>query len=148
MNIEVEKIPELSIETMSDEQGSFILLEQDSSGNIDRVAIHAIHLRYMAEKFGLVETSDPQVARTIAKLTRQIRALNERVGHLAYYLVNHSDHKHADLDYERTYAMATADIAAEFCIDLDGTDPPPVSSQARSSLANANLATPTQQSLL
>lgn len=34
------------------------------------------------------------------------------------YLVNHSDHKHADLSYEVTYATACIDIADEFCDDF------------------------------
>ena len=62
-----DNIPDLKIELMEDGQGDgLILLEQDSGGNIDRVAIHPIHLRYMAEKCGLIETSDPLAQKTIA----------------------------------------------------------------------------------
>lgn len=66
MTIEQDNIPELSIELMEEKQGGLIFLEQNSCGNIDRVAIHPIQLRYMAEKFGLIETSDPQAEKTIA----------------------------------------------------------------------------------
>ena len=52
----------------------------------------------------------------------------DRIDHLADYMPDHSDHKHANLDYELTYATATADIAAEFVAELDseniGTEPP------------------------
>jgi hypothetical protein len=121
MTIETESIPDLKIEFMDEKQGGLILLEQATSGNIDRVAVHPIHLRYMAEKTGLVETSDPQAMRTIARIKRHLLALNARVGYLAYYLTNHSDHKHANLNYEQTYAVATADIANEFCMELEAT---------------------------
>ena len=117
-----DNIPELKIELMADGTGDgLILLEQDSCGNIDRVAIHPIHLRYMAEKFGLVETSDPQAQKTIAMLTRRLLLLRERMDNLHNYLVNHSDHKHADLSYEVNYATACVDLADEFCADFEGT---------------------------
>lgn len=118
MNIERENIPDVTIELMAGTTGGLILLEQDSGGNTDRVAIHPIHLRYMAEKFGLVATSDPTAAKTIAMLTRRLLLLRDRIDALADWLANHSDHKHADLSYELTYATATADIADEFCAEL------------------------------
>ena len=113
-----DSIPELKIEAMDDSHGSLILLEQDSGGNIDRVAIHPIHLRYMAEKWGLVESSDPQAQKTIATLERRLRLLSERINHLASYLCLHSDSEHADLRYEQDYANATSDIVDEFCADF------------------------------
>jgi hypothetical protein len=115
-----DTFPELAIEFMEDGQGDgLILLESDNSGNVDRVAIHPIHLRYMAEKCGLIATSDPQAQRTIAMLTRRLVLLRDRIDHLGEWLSKHSDHLHADLSYECTYATATADTAAEFCADLD-----------------------------
>ena len=120
-----DNIPDLKIERMDDGHGDgLILLEQDSSGNLDRVAIHPIHLRYMAEKFGLIETSDPLAQKTIAMLTRRLQLLRDRIDHLHNYLVNHSDHKHADLSYEVTYATACLDLADEFCSELEDTEPP------------------------
>lgn len=128
-----ESIPELKIEMMKDGIGEgLILLEQDDCGNAASVAIHPVHLRYMAEKFGLIETSDPQAQKTIATLTRRLHLLRKRIDHLAYWMVTHSDTEHADLSYEQAYAIATADIADEYCADFsDGaqTDeqpaPPP-----------------------
>jgi len=121
MTIEHDNIPELRIEPMEDKHGSLILLEQACCGNVDRVAIHPIHLRYMAEKFGLIATSDPLAAKTIATLTRRLLVLRERIDEMADCLCNHSDSKHADLSYEMTFANATADIAAEFCAELMDT---------------------------
>lgn len=114
-----DSIPDLKIEHIDDGVGDgLIMLTQDNCGNVDSVAIHPLHLRYMAEKMGLIESSDPKAQKTIATLTRQLLALRERIDHLADWLANHSDHKHADLSYEMTYATATADIAEAFCYDL------------------------------
>ena len=119
-----DNIPELKIEMMADGTGDgLILLEQDSCGNIDRVAIHPIHLRYMAEKMGLVETSDPQAQKTIAMLTRRMVALRDRMESLADWMAQYSDHKHADLSYETTQLNAMADLACEWCYDLDDNAP-------------------------
>ena len=114
------QIPELNIER--DECGGCLLLEQDSGGNVDRVALHPIHVRYLAEQMGLVPTSDPEGAKKIAALERRLRMLKDRISHLADYLSNHSDHSHADLTYELIYATATADLADEFVAELDGDE--------------------------
>jgi hypothetical protein len=113
-----DSIPELKIERMDDEHGTLILLEQDSGGNVDRVCLHPIHLRYMAEKFGLVPTSDPEGAKTIAALQRRLCLLRDRLDHLGHYLTNHSDRDRANLDFEISYAEATSDMADEFCADF------------------------------
>ncbi len=114
-----DSISDLKIEHITDGMGDgLIVLTQDNCGNTDSVAIHPIHLRYMAEKLGLIESSDPKAQKTLATLTRQMLALRARIDYLADWLANHSDHKHADLSYELTYATATADIAEEFCFDL------------------------------
>ena len=114
-----DAIPDLKIELMNDSHGSLILLEQDSGGNLDRVAIHPIHLRYMAEKMGLVESSDPQAAKTIATLQRRMVALRDRIESLADWMAQYSDHKHADLSYETTQLNAMADLAREWCCEFE-----------------------------
>ncbi|MDR3453815.1 MAG: hypothetical protein P4L96_13645 [Rhodoferax sp.] len=114
-----DDIPALKIERMDDGIGDgLILLEQDSGGNIDRVAIHPVHLRYLAEKMGLVETSDPQALKTIAKLQRRMLLLRDRIEHLSYWLHSLSDFKHADLSYEQAHVAGTEDMADEFCADF------------------------------
>lgn len=120
-----QSIPSLKIELM-DESDRLILLEQEHGGNTDRVVIHPLHLRYMTEKFGLVAIGDPLAQKAVNTLTRRLILLEDRISHLADYLANHSDHQHADLSYELAYARATADIAVEFCAELDdqfGPDP-------------------------
>ena len=110
---------ELTAEWVNDSHGQAIMLTQHSNGysEPETVLLHAWQLKGVCEQFGII-ASDPTAAKTIATLTRRLEALADRVHFLADYLVNHSDHKHADLDYETTYARATSDIAYEFCAEL------------------------------
>ena len=129
---------ELTAEWVNDNQGKAIMLTQpaDNYDEPSTVLIHSWQLRAVCEQFGII-ASDPQAAKTIATLTRRLIVLRDRVDHLANYLANHSDSKHADLSFEQTYATATAEIADEFCTELMDTkeDPapaktaPPVSPQ-------------------
>lgn len=114
-----DSIPDLKIELMVDDHGDcLILLEQDSGGNLDRVAIHPLHLRYMAEKMRLIETSDPTAQKTIATLQRRMVALRDRIESLADWMAKYSDHKHADLSHKTTQLNAMADLAREWCHDF------------------------------
>ena len=108
-------IPALNIQSHA--TGS-LLLTQNNGVNNSSVIIHHAHIRYMAEKLGLVQSTDAQNSETIATLTRRMLVLRDRIDRLHNYLVNHSDHRHADLSYEVTYATATVDIAEEFCEGL------------------------------
>ena len=114
-----ERIGDLTNELAHSDDGCQIMLEQDSCGNIDRVEIHAIHVRHLAEKLGLTNLADPHAQRTIASLTRRIRVLADRIDSLHDHLMNFSDTRHADFTWEQTYSKATLDIADEFCADLD-----------------------------
>jgi hypothetical protein len=109
---------ELTAEWVNDKQGRAIMLTQpaDNCEEPDTVLIHPWQLRAVCEQFGIM-ASDPQAEKTIAVLKRRLMALRDRVDFLHHYLVNHSDHKHADLNFEVTYVTATIDIADEFCAE-------------------------------
>lgn len=111
---------ELTAEWISDNRGRAILLTQPADNYDDpgSVLVHPWQLRAVCEQFGII-AADPQTAKTITTLTRRLNLLHDRIDTLHDYLLNHSDHKHADLSYELTYATATADIADEFVADLD-----------------------------
>ncbi len=111
---------ELKAEWVDDRHGRAVLLTQASDGYDDpcSVLIDPWQLRAVCEQFGII-ASDTQAEKRIATLTRRLLAMRDRVDHLAHFLANHSDSKHADLYYEQTYATATADIAAEFCAELE-----------------------------
>lgn len=119
---------ELTAEWVHDNQGKAIMLTQpaDNYDEPGAVLIHPWQLRAVCEQFGII-ASDPQAEKTIATLTRRLMVLRDRIDHLANFLANHSDSKHADLSFEQTYATATADIADEFCAELVDTkeDPAP-----------------------
>lgn len=101
-------------------EGDTITLEQGyATGQVDRVALHRVHLQHLAEKMGLLQPPSPSV-RT---LVRRLLTLQGRIEYLADHLANHSDHKHADLSHELTYAIATEDIAREFCAELPADYP-------------------------
>ena len=117
-----DSIPHLNIEVL--DNGN-IRLENESMGDCYAVDIHPMHLRLLVEKMGLVELSDLQAQKTIATLTHRLNVMRERVDHMAYWLANHSDSQHADLSYEQTYATATADIAEQFCAELQEVQPEP-----------------------
>ena len=114
---------ELTAEWVKDKQGRTIMLTQPA-GDYDEpstVLIHPWQLRAVCEQFGII-ACDLQAEKNIAVLKRRLMALRDRVDFLHNYLVNHSDHKHADLTYEVTYATATIDIADEFCAEwMDST---------------------------
>jgi hypothetical protein len=111
-----ETIPDLMIATTTD--GLIELEQQNGLDDPDRIQIHPLHVRLMAERLGLVPVSDVNAARTVATMVRRLQVLHARIDNLAEWLAVHSDHEHADLSYEMTYARATADIADEFCADL------------------------------
>ena len=111
-------IPGISIEVL--DNGN-LRLEDKSYSEFAIVDIHPIHLRLMAEKLGFVRevsASEADTLRTCAELRRRLLALKERVDHLGEYLALHSDHRHADLTYETTYATATVDICEAYCADF------------------------------
>ena len=144
-----DNIPELKIELLDDGKGeALILLEQDSCGNLDRVAIHPIHLRYLAEKMGLIETSDPTAHKTIATLTRRLQLLNSRIQHLDNWLRTLSDTRHTDLSYEIGFSGGTSDMAAEFCAELMDTDPKEATPATTPAPKASSKPTPPQASLI
>lgn len=110
----------LSVERFNDKSGPAIMLTQQDSGLDDpqTVVLHPWQLRAACEHFGIV-VSGQQAARTIATLSRRLRVLQVRIKHLREYMVECSDTTHANLDYEIGFIDATADIANEFCADLD-----------------------------
>lgn len=109
-------IPGVKIEANSD---GTLTLEQDWSGNIERVSLHPVHVRYLAEQFGLIEAGDSKAAVTIATLQRRMTGLRERIDDLAEWIAKFSDHEHADLSHEMTLVAALADLAGEWCAEFE-----------------------------
>jgi hypothetical protein len=114
----------LTAEEVNDDNGPAIMLtQQEGFEDAHVVLVHPWQLRAVCEQFGII-ASDPQAAKTIATLQRRMVLLRDRINTLHDYLLNHSDHRHADLSYELTYATACIDLADEFCAEFDGSEPP------------------------
>src|SRR5690606_19109296 len=77
-----ENIPSLKIEPCED---GTVMLEQDWCGNVDRVSIHPIHLRFMAEKLGMVPAvtaQEMEQAHRSSTWERRLRVLCSRIERL------------------------------------------------------------------
>lgn len=101
--------------------GDDISLEQDMGcGEVAAISLHRVHLRHLAEEAGLISASaHADVDRTIARLSRQLRCLRDRITQLDDWLHLAEQKGHEDLSLECTYSMATREMATEFCADLD-----------------------------
>lgn len=112
-----DRIPPLTIE--SDEAGGF-LLEQDYSGNVDRIELHPTQVRYLAELAGLLPQRGDDYMPPAAVLARRLRTLLDRINMLDEWLHLTAQNGREDLSMECTYSLATWELATEFCADLDG----------------------------
>lgn len=101
-----------------------INLEQSGGcGEVDRVFLHRIHIRLLAEESGLLApTSNLEADRTIARLCRQIRILHHRINTLDDWLNQAAQKGHEDLSEETAYSFASWELSSEFCTELPMTE--------------------------
>lgn len=111
------QIYDLSYEV--DEDGG-VNLEQDAGcGEVSRITLHPVHVRLLAEEAGiLAPSSNIEADRTIARLSRQMRLLFERIDQLDDWLNQAAQRGHEDLAMETTYSFATWELAQEFVTEL------------------------------
>lgn len=118
-----ETIPELTIELVED--GTLLLTHKDTYGNgDDMVSVHPMHLRFMAEKLGLVNTMTDTEARALQmvdKLTRRMGVLHERIKQVRDWMWQNSERgfDDCDINIEAWYSDATLDISNEFMAEID-----------------------------
>lgn len=105
-----DDFPDLTIERTA---GKVIRLSQTANGETDCVAVHPVQVRYIAEQFGLVPTSDEDAAKAIAALQRRLCVMRDRARAQLDALKATGRPEHL------AYAEATAAIADEFCIDIE-----------------------------
>ena len=102
-------IPALKVE----QQDGLVLVSQRHDGQVHTVSLHASHVRFLAEQYGLAPTSDPTAAKQIAVLSRRLRVLRERIDMLG------ADLTHApDLIDAVQQTLAMAELADAYCEDL------------------------------
>lgn len=71
------------------------MTQQDGLEEPRSVIAHHWQLRAVCEHFGIV-ASDEQAAKTIQTLQRRMNGLLGRIEHLAEWMTNHSDQRHAE----------------------------------------------------
>ncbi len=109
----------LTAEEVKDEHGPAIMLtQQDGIEEPQSVLLHPWQLRAVCEQFNIL-TSDQQAAKTIATLQRRMVGLRDRIAELYEWMLQFSDHKHADLSDEMTRLDALRDLAGEWCADFE-----------------------------
>lgn len=130
-----EFIPHLSIE--STDNGN-LRLENESLGDTYVVDVHPIHVRFLAERLGLIASpSEPRAsqatlaeqARDISRLRRNLLRVRESALQLQDKFATGADWAHADLTFEMgliNSLVLLLDMAVdEFVDDFTGHDPEP-----------------------
>lgn len=116
----IEEIPQLdSIELL--ENGCVRVATSDMQDSYS-VDLHPMHLRFIAEKMGLVRemsVSEADALRTVDKLTRRIRVLHERIVQMDKWLNESRDLECADITVEFWFSAATLDLSREFIREID-----------------------------
>lgn len=119
VNLADENIPSLKIEPCED---GTVMLEQDWCGNVDRVSIHPIHLRFMAEKLGMVPAvtaQEMEQAHRASTWERRLRVLCSRIERLDEMLQAVPVYPEGkDDDPATVFSAATRELAQEFCAEL------------------------------
>lgn len=112
----MNNIPDLTIERNDD---GTVTLEQNWSGNVDRVAVHTVHVRYLAEMLGLIERPAPGADRCIGiaelkrdndRLKRNMLRVHEHALNLQNDFRENADWKHADLTHEMGVINTLVDL--------------------------------------
>lgn len=112
------EIPHLKIERLAN---GCIRLENESMGDSYMVDVHPLHLRYMAEKLGLVHemsATEAEALQTVARLTRRLGVLHDRIAKMDAWLWEHRDFDEADINVEIWFSKATLELSTEFQAEM------------------------------
>jgi len=113
------EIPHLKIERL---ENGCVRLENESMGESYCVDVHPLHLRYIAEKLGLMPAASDAEAnahRMVDKLARRIKILQSRITFLDEQLWLNPDPECADITGERIMSDALVDLVDEFVQEID-----------------------------
>ena len=124
------QIPHLNIQVLPD---GLIRLENESMGDSYVVDIHPLHLRFMAEKLGLiseVSASDAELLRTerqrsvdlnttLQRYRRALLLVKSRSEQLYDNIYRSSQRGHEDLCVEVAQSAALSDFAEYICIEFE-----------------------------
>jgi len=116
----IEEIPQVdSIELL--ENGNVRVTTSDLQDQY-QVDLHPMHLRFIAEKLGLVRemsASEADALRMVDKLARRLRVLHGRIEQMHKWLSENNDLECADINVEYWFSDGTLDLANEFLRELD-----------------------------
>jgi hypothetical protein len=119
------QIPNLEIDRDGTDPDTHVMLSQDFGGNVHMVTLHSCQVKVLAERMGLL-APDIEAQRTIARLSRQLRILLDRIDTLDDWINRAAQRGHESLEAETIYSFATWELASEFVKDL----PQPVTDSA------------------
>jgi hypothetical protein len=103
----------VTAELMADEQCPMIVLsQQEGIDDTCTVRLHPFQLKSILADFGVI-AADQNAEKTITTLERRLLVLRDRIAVLNDYLSNNSD-----ITLVAAHAMATLDVATEFCHGL------------------------------
>ena len=140
------QIPHLNIQVLPD---GLIRLENESMGDSYVVDIHPLHLRFMAEKLGLiseVSASDAELLRTergrgadlertLDRYKRALLHFKVRAEQLHDNIFNCSQRGNEELGIEVAQSAALADFAEIICIEFEDDFTPSPDSGVKSETA-------------
>lgn len=115
------RLPNLTIDRDGTDPDAEVMLTQDFGGNEHMVSLHPCQVRLLFERMGmLAASSNPESDRTIARLSRQMRLLLDRINTLDDWLNQAQQRGHEDLAEETAFSFSTWEMANEFCKELPG----------------------------
>lgn len=119
MNEAVE-FPDLSIKFEIDANGDgLIFLEQYADGETESTVMHTLHLRYMAEKLGLVNAISAEDAKAKITFKRRMRTLRRKMNDLSACLEGEPHTGEVDVRRAVMLAESTGDLVHEYCEEMD-----------------------------
>lgn len=141
-----EHIPNLKIEANDD---GTITLEQEWTGNVDRVAIHPCQLRLIAERLGMVQAvtaSGAELGRDNDRLKRHLLRVREHALTLQREFSEHADWAHADMSHEMARINTLVDLldmaADDFEDDYQASEPASAKPSPKPSAKTSDRAAP------
>ena len=151
MHVKNEIIPELEIEYGDDRS---IILTQGIGGSLNRIVLHSIHIRHLAEIGGALDSPN-QLEDMHARTERALLRLSERVITFRDYFARYADFKHANLNNEMVQLNYLRDLAFDSLEDLghddliaalaesdDAPAPPPTPNQLKLDVAHPGKPVP------
>lgn len=141
-----EHIPNLKIESNDD---GTITLEQEWTGNVDRVAVHPCQLRLIAERLGMVQAvtaSGAELSRDNDRLKRHLLRVREHALSLQREFSECADWQHADLSHEMARINTLVDLldmaVDDFEDDYQASEPASAKPSPKPSVKPSDKAAP------